>query len=329
MRSATTSSRSGAATRSSPRSRPSSQARGQSLFLDFPIGSHREGFDVQHEGALFVRDASVGAPPDTFHAAGQDWGFPPIDPHRARLDGHAYLRACLDAHFRFARDLRIDHVMGLHRLWFIPPGAGASAGAYVRYAGEEQWAALCIEAHRHRGTIVGENLGTVPEATNRALHDHGALGMWVLQFETPPAPPAPAPTAAQLACVDTHDLPPFAAWWAAIAPAHRTHRHRHAARERRARLDATSPTPPRRSARSTAGSARPTRAIVVAALEDLWLETEPQNRPGTPSDENFRHRGTYGFDALDDHASRRDSSSIPSACSGCSTTRAPSARIRT
>jgi 4-alpha-glucanotransferase len=256
---------------------------------------------------VFVRDASVGAPPDTFYAAGQDWGFPPIDPNRARLDGHAYLRACLDAHLRFAQDLRIDHVMGLHRLWFIPPGAGASAGAYVRYAGEEQWAALCIEAHRHRGTIVGENLGTVPETTNRALHDHGALGMWVLQFETPPAPPAPAPTAAQLACLDTHDLPPFAAWWAAIAPAQRNI----VIDTLRANGVLDSSDEPDAAAALAAiyrwlgASDAP---IVVAALEDLWLETEPQNRPGTPSDENFRHRGTYGFDALDDlgHHGARD-----------------------
>ncbi len=280
------------------------RGRDQSLFLDFPIGSHRDGFDVEHEGARFVRDASVGAPPDAFHATGQDWGFPPLDPHAARLDGHAYLRACLDAHFRFAQALRIDHVMGLHRLWFIPPGATASDGAYVRYAGEEQWAALCIEAHRHRGTIVGENLGTVPEATNRALHDHGALGMWVLQFETPPAPPAPAPTATQLACLDTHDLPPFAAWWTAIAPA--TRQTVIDTLRTNGGLDSSDDADPAAALGAIyrwlgASDA----AIVIATLEDLWLETVPQNRPGTPSDENFRHRGTYGFDDIEVPALRR------------------------
>jgi 4-alpha-glucanotransferase len=274
------------------------RGRGQSLFLDFPIGSHHEGFDVAHEGALFVRDASVGAPPDAFYATGQNWGFPPVDPHAARLDGHAYFRSCLDAHFRFAQDLRIDHVMGLHRLWFIPPGADGSDGAYVRYAGEEQWAALCIEAHRYGGTIVGENLGTVPEATNRALREHRALGMWVLQFETPPTAPVLSPTATQLACLDTHDLPPFATWWTAITPAHRqvvidTLRIG-GALESRDEPDAA----------TVLGAiyrwlGASDAAVVIAALEDLWLETEPQNRPGTPSDENFRHRGTYGFDELD------------------------------
>jgi 4-alpha-glucanotransferase len=273
--------------------------RGQSLYFDFPIGTHRDGFDVYHEGGLFVRDASVGAPPDAFYASGQNWGFPPIDPRAARRDGYAYFRSCLEAHLRFARVLRIDHVMALHRLWFIPPGADASEGAYVRYAGEEQWAALCLLAARYGATIVGENLGTVPDVTNRALRDHGALGMWVLPFETPNDAPPSEPTRDELACVETHDLPPFAAWWQTLEPARR-HRVVDALRAAGALTDVAEPDAATALGAIYTWLGASDALIVLATLEDLWLETEPQNRPGTPSDENFRHRGTYGFDELDD-----------------------------
>ena len=278
-------------------------ARDQALYLDFPIGTHRAGFDVAQDPDLFVQDASVGAPPDAFFANGQNWGFPPLAPDAARRTGHAYLRACLDAHLRFARVLRLDHVMGLHRLWFVPDGAAATDGAYVRYAADEQWAAVCIVAARHGAEIVGEDLGTVPDATRRALDEHGALGMWVVQFETPPDGPVPVPQAQQLACTGTHDLASFATWWHGLDAA------------RRAALLATlraagvlDPDDPAPATATVLGAvydwmARSDAPLTIAALEDLWLEPEPQNRPGTPAIDNFRRRAAFGiedFDSLPD-----------------------------
>ncbi|MGH8977774.1 MAG: 4-alpha-glucanotransferase [Acidimicrobiia bacterium] len=274
-------------------------ARGQSLYLDFPLGTHPDGFDVAREPELFVRRVSAGAPPDAFHNAGQNWGFPPIHPAAARRTGYAYLRACLDAHLRFARVLRLDHVMGLHRLWFVPDGAAATDGAYVRYAAEEQWAVISLLASRHDAQIVGEDLGTVTNAAREALVAHGALRMWVSQFDTPPHLPMDSPGAQHLAGTGTHDLPTFATWWAELdAP-------------RRATLLATlqtagtlpqsaaEPAPAAVLGALYAWMGNSDAPIVLAALEDLWLETEPQNRPGTQALENFRRRAAYGIDAFD------------------------------
>ena len=274
-------------------------ARDQALYMDFPIGTHRNGFDVESDPALFVRDASVGAPPDAFFAGGQNWGFPPLDPHTARRSGHAHLRACLDAHLRFARVLRLDHVMGLHRLWFVPDGAPATEGAYVRYAAEEQWAAVCLVAARHGAEIVGEDLGTVPDAARHALHEHGALGMWVVQFETPEQGEVTAPRDEQLACTGTHDLAPFAAWWQSLDPGRRSTLL--TTLQASGDLEPSDATPPTAVVLGAlyGWMSRAEAPLALASLEDLWLETEPQNRPGTPSSENFRRRAAFGIDEFD------------------------------
>jgi 4-alpha-glucanotransferase len=295
--------------------------RGQSLYVDLPVGTHREGYDVAAHPDLFVAGASVGAPPDAFQAGGQDWGFPPIDPVAERAAGYAYLAACLDEELQYARRLRIDHVMGLDRLWMIPPGAGATDGAYVHYVADEHWATVCLAAHRHRASIVGENLGTVPPATDRALRRHRALGMWVIQFELPDDGEEAENDAEKdsekvvqpagrgsLACLDTHDLATFATWWRELAP-----------EPRRALLtalrasgdlhpdsfrDGTEPEPEAVLVATLAWLGAGRSPLVLASLEDLWLEPDPQNVPGTADPgATFRQRAAYGLDELDDVAS--------------------------
>jgi 4-alpha-glucanotransferase len=268
------------------------------LYLDLPVGAHREGYDVAVEGDLFVRDASVGAPPDSFYEGGQNWGFPPVDPRAARRTGYAYLAACLDAHLRYARVLRVDHVMGWHRLWMIAPGASAEEGAYVHYAAEEQWAVASIACARHDATIVGENLGTVPAETDKTIRRHRALGMWVTQFELPEERDADVtlPSSGELACLDTHDLPTFATWWQDLDDA-----------PRMALLETLRDagdldqviTPESVLAATLAWLGRSRAPIVLVQLEDLWLETEPQNTPGEPGNESFRRRVAHGLDELD------------------------------
>ncbi len=277
--------------------------RGQSLYIDLPVGTHREGYDVATRPELFARSGSVGAPPDDFQPTGQDWGFPPLDPDAARADGHAYLAACLDEQLQYARHLRLDHVMGLHRLWMIPAGAPGSDGAYVHYPAEEHWATICLATARHHATIVGENLGTVPLATDRAMRRHRALGMWVVEFELPDEAGAAearvdAPGAGVLACIDTHDLPTFAGWWAALEQGPR--RALLATLRASGDLDAGDAEPAAVLGAVLAWMGRSRAPLVIASLEDLWLEPMPQNIPGAGHEaETFRQRAAHGIEEFD------------------------------
>jgi 4-alpha-glucanotransferase len=285
------------------------RARGQALYLDLPVGAHRDGFDVAMRPGDFAIEATVGAPPDAFQTAGQDWGFPLPHPVAMRASGYELLRSSVEAHLRHAAVLRIDHVMGLHRLWAIPPGAGATDGAYVAYSAEEQWAVLCLAAARHGARLVGENLGTVPDETRRALARHDVLGMWVLPFETPEHEPPRPPGRREVACLDTHDLPMFSALWHDLPPSRRgplldVLRRAGAldttygeVLEPRAVLDAL-----------LAWLGASAAEIVLVTLEDLWLEEEAQNVPGTAAHQapNFRRRVAHSLadlhqlDDLDD-----------------------------
>jgi 4-alpha-glucanotransferase len=268
--------------------------RGQELYLDLPIGSHPLGYDVVTETGLFARGASVGAPPDQFFALGQDWGFPPMLPHVARESGHRYLRACIAANVRVASRLRVDHVMGMHRLWWVPNGAAATEGAYVHYPADEQYAALLIEAARHGATVVGENLGTVPRETNRALRKHGMLGMHVVQFEfhADRNPPLRTPEARELSCLDTHDTATFATWWSDLEPAAQASLVA-VLRAEAVLADGLGEVVPQDVLRALLAYLGTTPAeIVFATLEDLWLELDAQNVPGTTAEQhpNFRRR---------------------------------------
>jgi 4-alpha-glucanotransferase len=280
------------------------RTRGQELYLDLPIGAHPSGFDVSTGASLFARGAAVGAPPDLFFRAGQNWGFPPLHPVETRREGHRYVRSCIDAHFRVARWLRVDHILGFHRVWWVPDGAPASDGAYVRYPAEELYAVLTLAAHRAGGHVVGENLGTVPPDTNRALRRHGMLGMYVVPFEVdaecdePLKPPAPR----TLACLDTHDTATFAAYWRDLPERERAALV--SALTRGGHLDDVGGNPVSEgdvlaALLSYLGASR--SEVVLVNAEDLWLETVPQNVPGTSSDErpNFRRRLVRSIDDLE------------------------------
>ncbi|HZP26338.1 MAG TPA: 4-alpha-glucanotransferase, partial [Dehalococcoidia bacterium] len=155
---------------------------GAGLYLDMPLGVHPLGYDVWREQDLFVQGASAGAPPDDFFAGGQDWGVPPPHPQRLREQGYTYLRDALRNQMRYASMLRIDHVMGLHRLFWVPSGCPATEGVYVSYPAEELYAIVCLESQRERCEVVGEDLGTVPRYVRREMSRHGLLRSYVLQF---------------------------------------------------------------------------------------------------------------------------------------------------
>ena len=289
------------------------RAQGVALYLDLPLGTHGEGYDAWRYRDFFALEASGGAPPDPVFTQGQDWGFAPIHPQRSRERGHAYLRAYLRHHLQQAGMLRIDHVMGLHRLYWVPRGQPASRGAYVTYPAEEVYAILSLESHRHRAVIIGENLGTVPPEVDRSLKRHAIGGMFVGQYEfrLPPKPalrPVPKNVVASL---NTHDMPPFEAYWRSLdiedrralglikrSELAREHQQRRKILRnlikflrRRQRL-CHNPSIGGAVSRAALTYLAATRARwVLLNLEDLWLENRPQNVPGTSSERvNWRRK---------------------------------------
>ncbi len=291
---------------------------GARLYLDFPLGVHPDSYDTWRERASFANGISVGAPPDMFFTGGQNWGFPPMQPQAIRDQGYSYFIDAIRNHLRFAGALRIDHVMGLMRLFWIPQGMGAQDGVYVRFAPDEMYAILALESRRFQCPIVGEDLGTVPESVRAAMTEHDFLRMYVAQFEmSSPVekalPPAPATS---MASVNTHDTVLFGGFWDGldIEIMRRLEliddddfRER---REERAHLeqallrflgkaqvlegaDSAMVALQGILERLAAGPAQ----VLMVTLEDLWLEREPQNVPGTGDDwENWRRKARYSME---------------------------------
>ncbi|MEU2375606.1 4-alpha-glucanotransferase [Streptomyces misionensis] len=183
---------------------------------DLAVGVHPAGADAWAQQDVFAAGMSVGAPPDAFNARGQDWGLPPWRPDRLAATGYAPYRALLRALFRYAGALRIDHVMGLFRLWWVPEGSPPTEGTYVHYDAEAMLAVLALEAGRAGAVVIGEDLGTVEPGVRETLQRRGVLGTSVLWFERDwtgdgrPLPPEHW-RADCLATATTHDLPPTAA----------------------------------------------------------------------------------------------------------------------
>ena len=174
---------------------------------DMPVGVDPGGFDAWEWQAQLALRASVGAPPDRFNLAGQDWGLPPFIPHRLREAHYFPFIDTVRAQLRHAGGLRIDHVLGLFRLWWIPAGRGPESGAYVRYPTDELLEIVAIESHRADAIIIGEDLGTVPAGVRRELRQRRVLSTRLAYFER--SPPERWPRNA-FAAVTTHDLPTVA-----------------------------------------------------------------------------------------------------------------------
>ena len=155
------------------------------LYLDLPVGVSADAYEVWRHRDRFLTTLAAGAPPDALFLGGQDWGLPPLHPERERAAGYAYVRACLAAHMRHARMLRIDHVMGLYRLYCVPRGMAATDGVYIRYRADELYALVTLESHRHQCAVAGEDLGTVPPEVRPALARHGIARLYVGQFNMP------------------------------------------------------------------------------------------------------------------------------------------------
>ena len=180
------------------------------LMQDLPIGFSRGGADAWVWQDLIAAEMSIGAPPDLYNTDGQDWGLPPFIPHKLRAVRYEPFIQTIRAALRHAGGLRIDHVMGLFRLWWVPRGGAAKNGGYVRYPADDLLAIIAIESQRAEALVVGEDLGTVEVGVRETLADRNVLSYRLLWFEE--EPPLAYPVKA-LAAITTHDLPTLAGVW--------------------------------------------------------------------------------------------------------------------
>jgi 4-alpha-glucanotransferase len=183
---------------------------------DLAVGVDAGGADAWALQDVLAMNTTVGAPPDSFNQQGQDWGLPPWRPDRLAEAGYLPFRDVVRGVLRHAGGLRIDHVMGLFRLWWVPPGATAADGTYVSYDADALLGILALEAARAGALVVGEDLGTVEDRVRQTLGDTGILGSAVLWFETQDDAFVPPSSWRRLALgsVTTHDLPTAAGFLA-------------------------------------------------------------------------------------------------------------------
>jgi len=298
-----------------------SQASNVTLYLDLPLGIHPDGYDVWRERDAFLSGISAGAPPDAVFTKGQNWGFPPLHPERIRKQGYRHFIAYLRHHLKSAGVLRIDHVMGLHRLFCIPEGMSASEGTYMRYHPDELYAILSLESHRSRTVIVGEDLGTVPHYVRPAMKKHGVYRMYVMHYElasTGTGKILKHIPGNSIASLNTHDMFPFAAVWNGTDIEQRialgilgkdvAHLERRLWAERKRALvrllqekgvlDKTPASAEAVLRACLAFLSASDAAMVLVNLEDLWLETRPQNIPSTTDDvyPNWRNKARHRLD---------------------------------
>ncbi|MET9018530.1 4-alpha-glucanotransferase [Actinopolymorpha sp. NPDC004070] len=184
--------------------------RDLAVMQDLPIGFDPHGFDAWEWQDLVALEASVGAPPDEFNQLGQDWGLPPFIPWRLRAANYQPFIDTIRAGMSAGGGLRVDHVMGLFRLWWIPDHNGPGGGAYVRYPTRDLLSLVALESTRASAAVVGEDLGTVEEGVREQLSERDILSYRLLWFEEDDPTTWPAKS---MAAVTTHDLPTVAGLW--------------------------------------------------------------------------------------------------------------------
>lgn len=267
------------------------------MALDLPIGSHPGGYETWAHPDLFASDMAVGAPPDMMFSGGQNWGFPPQLPGAAQRSGYELWRQVVARGGEYASMLRIDHILGVHRLWWVPDGMEATRGVYVRYPRHEMMAVIAGEGARTNTTIVGEDLGTVPVEILELLDRWNVLGLYEEQMHMFGHDLHEIPERS-VAGMRTHDMEAFASLAATrdLEPYRRRLEHdlgRHVSDDRV--LDAI--------LARLAGSAA---YFVLADLDDLLGQTAPHNEPGRVLATTWRRRLAEPTSATLAHRDVRD-----------------------
>jgi 4-alpha-glucanotransferase len=249
------------------------------LITDIPLGFASDGFDAWRWQHLLAPDMRVGAPPDEFFPDGQDWGVPPFDPWKLKAARCAPFVEAIRSAATHAAGVRLDHVMSLFRLFWIPTALTAKDGLYVRYPSDDLLAALAEESRRANSFVVGEDLGLVEPSVRKRLRAKGALSYRLLWFEG--ASPGRWPHDA-VGAVGTHDLPTVAGIWNRTEPDHRLHRLRKQLVDVTRKPDGTPAVDVAVAAYRVLARGR-TR-IVLAQLEDALGVEERPNVPGTTTE---------------------------------------------
>lgn len=292
-----------------------------SLYLDLPVGVSMDAYEVWRWRRLFLTSLAAGAPPDALFLGGQNWGLPPMSPIALRRGRYKYFIDCVRHHMRVAGMLRIDHVMGLFRLYCVPEGHAATDGVYLRYPADELLAILTLESRRATCAVAGEDLGTVPPHVRPAMQRHGMYRLHVGQWSFPQhagqrSEEAPA---GSIASLNTHDTATFAGWWSGADIADKVDlglaTDDEAMRERADRavvkqiiLDQAPDLPltnisdvERAMIGVTVELAAGQAEVMLVSLDDLALEPVPHNVPGTTHERPNWQRHVIGWDhALDD-----------------------------
>ncbi|WP_238422611.1 4-alpha-glucanotransferase [Gordonia sp. 'Campus'] len=275
------------------------------VMADLAVGVARHSADAWALGDVLATGATVGAPPDGFNQQGQDWDQPPWHPRRLAEAGYEPYRDMIRTVLRHAGGVRVDHILGLFRLWWIPDGVGPAGGTYVRYDSEAMIGILALEAQRADAVVVGEDLGVFEPSVQDTLRERGILGTSILWFEQGPDAAVPPEEYRELCLtsVTTHDLPPTVGYLAGdhialrsrlglLASGEDAERARDA-RERDAVLELayergllardTPLTDPKVVNALYALIARSPSVLLSVALVDAVGERRIQNQPGTDS----------------------------------------------
>lgn len=260
------------------------------VIQDLPIGFDPNGADAWMWQDLLAPEMKIGAPPDMYNSQGQDWGMPPFVPQRLRGAGYEPFIQTLRSVLQWGGGLRIDHVMGLFRLFWIPQGMRPADGTYVSYPADELLAILAVESHRAQAVIVGEDLGTVEPGVREAMAERHVLSYRVMWFEE--KPPSQYPHLA-LASISTHDLPTIAGFWSGHDITRQRQLHLepnepelNVIRERlRKYLEIDKEIPIEEViAKSYQLLAKAPSVLIAAALEDVLAVEERPNMPGAGSE---------------------------------------------
>jgi 4-alpha-glucanotransferase len=257
------------------------------LVQDLPIGVDPGGADAWQWQDVLAQGATVGAPPDLFNADGQNWCLPPFIPHRLKETGFQPFIQTIRAALRHAGGLRIDHVMGLFRLYWIPATFAPEAGTYVRYPADEMLAVVAVESHRAGAWIAGEDLGTVEPLVRQRLQENQMLSYRLMWFED--GAPHDYPSLS-MAAITTHDLPTVAGLWTGadftaqqqigLRPSREGYEALRQRLQRATGLD-NGASPDLAVQRAYEAMASAPSAVLVANLEDLAAVEERPNMPGT------------------------------------------------